>query len=272
MSATQHARVSVSRAADSKPLELLARAGFVMYGVIHLLFAWLALQVAFGNPAESDQSGAMQHLAAQPFGRVLVIIVIVGMIGLAVWQIFEAVIGESGMRGREALTERAVCAFRAVLYLYFAWLGVKVLQGANASTGDSQERNASTMMDGSGGRFLVGVIGVAVAVVGVGLLIYGITGKFEKHLNTQQMSAAVRRTTRRLGVAGYSAKGVAYTIAGGLIVAAAVTYDPEKARGLDAALKLLAGQPYGPWLLGLVALGIAAFGIYCFSQSRFRKV
>jgi hypothetical protein len=272
MSATQHARGSVSRAADSKPLELVARGGFVMYGIIHLLFAWLALQVAFGNPAETDQSGAIQHLAAQPFGKFLVVVAVIGMVGLAVWQVFEAVIGESGMRGKEALAERIVCGFRAVLYLYFAWIGIKVLQGANASSADSQEQNASTMMDGSGGRLLVGIIGVAVAAVGIGLVVYGVTGKFEKHLNTQQMSAAVRRTTRRLGVAGYSAKGVAYTIAGGLVVAAAVTYDPEKARGLDAALKLLAGQPYGPWLLGLMALGIAAFGVYCFSQSRFRKV
>ncbi|GID92784.1 DUF1206 domain-containing protein [Amorphoplanes digitatis] len=272
MSATEHVRGTASRAADSKPLELVARGGFVMYGVIHLLFAWLALQVAFGNSAESDQSGAIQHLAAQPFGKFLVVVSVIGMIGLAVWQAFEAAIGESGVRGRTALVERVVSGFRAVLYLYFAWIGVKVLQGVNASTGDSQEKNASTMMDGSGGRLLIGIVGIAVAAIGIGLVVYGVTGKFEKHLNTHQMNATVRRTTRRLGVAGYSAKGVAYTIAGALIVAAAVTYDPEKARGLDAALKLLAGQPYGPWLLGLVALGIAAYGVYCFSQSRYRKV
>ncbi|MET8153047.1 DUF1206 domain-containing protein [Actinoplanes sp. NPDC049668] len=272
MSATEQVRGTASRAAESKPLELLARGGFIMYGVIHLLFAWLALQVAFGNSAESDQSGAIRHLAAQPFGRFLVIVSVIGMFALAVWQAFEAVIGESGARGRTAMAERVVSAFRAVLYVYFAWIGIKVLQGANASTGDSQEQNASSMMDGSGGRLLIGLIGVVVAAIGIGLVVYGVTGKFEKHLNTHQMNATVRKTTRRLGVAGYSAKGVAYTISGALIVAAALTYDPEKARGLDAALKLLAGQPYGPWLLGLVALGIAAYGVYCFSQSRYRKV
>jgi len=273
MSATQHARSTASRAADSKPLEYLARGGFVVYGVIHLLFAWLALQVALGDSkGESDQSGALQSLAGKPFGKTMLVIAVVGMFALAVWQTFEAAIGESGPRDKEAIAERVVSGCRAVIYLSFAWIAIRVLQGANASTGDSQEKGASSLMANTGGRWLVGLIGLVVVGVGIGLVLYGVTKKFEKHLNTQQMNPTVRRTTRRLGVAGYSAKGVAYAIAGGLIVAAAVTYDPEKARGLDAALRLLAEQSYGPWLLGLVALGIAAFGVYCFSQARYRKV
>jgi hypothetical protein len=273
MSATQQARSTASRAADSKPLEYLARGGFIVYGVIHLLFAWLALQVAMGDSkGESDQSGALQSLAGQPFGKTMLVIAVIGMIALAIWQAFEAAIGESGPQDKEAIAERVISACRAIIYLSFAWIAIKVLQGANASTGDSQEKGASSLMANSGGRWLVGLIGLVVVGVGIGLVIYGVTKKFEKHLNTQQMSATVRKTTRRLGVAGYSAKGVAYAIAGGLIVAAAVTYDAEKARGLDAALRLLAEQSYGPWLLGLVALGIAAFGVYCFSQARYRKV
>jgi hypothetical protein len=273
MSAAQQARSSASRAADSKPLEFLVRGGFVMYGVIHLLLAWLALQVAIGGSGQSsDQSGALQNLVSKPFGKTLVVIAVIGLVALAIWQAFEAAIGQSGQQGKEAVAERVVSGFRAAIYLSFAWTGIKVLQGANSSTGDSQQKGASTLMDNAGGRWLVGLIGLIVVGVGIGLVIYGVTKKFERKLNTQQMNASVRKTTSRLGTAGYSAKGVAYAIAGGLIVAAAVTYDPEKARGLDAALKLLAGQSYGPWLLGLIALGIAAFGIYCFSQARYRKV
>ncbi|MEV4707450.1 DUF1206 domain-containing protein [Actinoplanes sp. NPDC049316] len=273
MTASSHVRGTASRAADSKPLEYLARGGFLAYGVIHLLLAWIALQVAFGSSAnESDQTGAFQNLASQPMGKTLVIITVVGMIGLALWQAFEAAIGESGEQDKEALANRVLSGIRAVIYLSFAWTGIKVLQGSGSSTGDSQEKGASTLMDNGGGRFLVGLIGLIVVGVGVGLVIYGLKKKFEKRLNTQQMNTAVQKTTRRLGMAGYTAKGVAFGIAGVLVVAAAVTYDPEKARGLDAALKTLAGQPYGPWLLGLVALGFAAFGVYCFFQARYRKV
>jgi hypothetical protein len=273
MSATQQARSTASRAANSKPLEYLARGGFIGYGVIHLLFAWLALQVAFGGSSgETDQSGALQAIAAQPAGTFVVVLIIIGMVAMAIWQAFEAAIGESGPRDRAAMAERIVSGCRAVLYLYLAYIGYKVVSGAKASQGDSQQSSASSMMDNTGGRYLVGLIGLVVLGVGVGLIVYGLTKKFEKHLNTHQMNPSVRQTVRRLGMAGYSAKGVAYGIAGGLITAAAVTYDAEKARGLDAALKTLASQSYGPWLLALVALGIAAYGIYCFFQAKYRKV
>ncbi|HET6534388.1 MAG TPA: DUF1206 domain-containing protein [Actinoplanes sp.] len=273
MSATQHVQSTASRAANSKPLEYLARGGFIGYGVIHLLFAWLALQVAFGSSSgETDQSGALQAIAAQPAGTFIVVLIIIGMVAMAIWQAFEAAIGESGPRDRTAMAERIISGCRAVLYLYLAYIGYKVVSGAKASQGDSQQASASSMMDSSGGRFLVGLIGLVVLGVGVGLTVYGLTKKFEKHLNTQQMTASVRQTVRRLGMAGYTSKGVAYGIAGGLIIAAAVMYDPEKARGLDAALKTLASQSYGPWLLALIALGIAAFGIYCFFQAKYRKV
>jgi len=272
MSASQQVRTSASRAANSKPLEYLARGGFIAYGVIHLLFAWLALQVAFGSSREADQSGALQTVGRQSGGKFLLVLIIIGMVALAVWQAFEAAIGQGRPRDKSALAERIFSGCRAVLYLYFAFLAYKVVSGANASQGDSQQSRTSNLMDNTGGRWLVGLIGLVVVGVGIGLIVYGVTKKFEKRFNTAQMSPSVHRTVRRLGMAGYPAKGVAYGIAGILIVAAAVTYDAEKARGLDAALKELAKQSYGPWLLGLIALGIAAYGVYCFFQAKYRKV
>jgi Domain of Unknown Function (DUF1206) len=275
MSATQHARRTADRAARSKSLKYLARSGFVCYGVIHLLFAWLALQVAFGHSTqESDQSGALSHLASLPAGKVLLVLIVLGMVALAVWQALTAALGlVGGVRGKEAIAHRVVAGVRAVVYLWLAWTGVKVLRGgANASQSSNQQRTTSHLMNAAGGRWLVGLVGVVVVGVGVGLIWFGLTKRFEQNLETLRMRPTVRRSTRRLGVAGYGAKGVAYGIAGVLLVAAAVTYDAGKARGLDGALKTLAGQSYGPWLLALVALGIAAFGVFCFSQAKYRKV
>ena len=86
------------------------------------------------------------------------------------------------------------------------------------------------------------------------------------------MTARMRRISERLGVTGYVAKGAAYGIAGILFLVAAVQYDPDKARGLDATLAVLSQQAYGPWLLALTALGIAAYGLFSIVQSRYRKV
>jgi hypothetical protein len=225
---------AASRAADSTWLERLTRGGIVGYGVIHLLFAWLIVQIAFGgSSADGDQSGALHALAEQPFGTLLIAVIVVGLIAMTIWQAFEATIGHRTEQGRHRVYERIASAGRAVFYFYFAWTGIKVLRGK---------------------------------------MIYGVTKKFEKHLKTGQMTAQVREIGRRLGVAGYAAKGVAYAIAGGLLVTAALQYDPDKARGLDAALRTLAQQSYGRWLLVLTAVGIAAYGLFCLVQARYRKV
>jgi hypothetical protein len=272
-SATSHAKASASRAADSKPLEYLARGGFVCFGVIHLLLAWLTLQVAFGHSGkEGDQNGALKSLAGNSVGKILLVVIAIGMISLAVWQAFEAAIGESGPQDKEALGERVLSGIRAIIYLSLAWTAIKAVTGANSSTSAKSKNTSSTVMSSTGGRWLVGLVGLIVVGVGIALIVVAVTKRFEKHLNTQRMKPAVRKSTRRLGQFGYAAKGVAYGIAGALVVAAAVEYDPNKARGLDSALKTLAGHAYGGWLLALIALGFAAFGVFCFSQAKYRKV
>jgi hypothetical protein len=272
-SATSNVKQTASRAADSKPLEYVARGGFIGYGIVHLIFAWIVLQVAFGGSRqESDQSGALQQLAGNGVGKFLLVLIAIGMVGLAIWQGFEAAIGESGPQDKSAIAERVVSGVRAILYLTLAWYAVNVLRGAKSSMADNQQNKSAGIMAHSGGRWLIGLVGVIVLGVGIGIFVYGVTKKFLKHLNTQQMALSVRKSTTRLGMAGYAAKGVAYAIAGVLVVVAAVTYDPDKARGLDAALKTLAGHPWGVWLLALIGVGIGAFGIYCFAQARYRKV
>ncbi len=273
MTAAQNVKSTASRAADSKPLEYLARGGFIGYGIVHLIFAWIAFQVAFGGSnKESDQSGALKTLAGGGLGKTLLVLIVIGMIAMAVWQAFEAAIGESGEQDRMAIAERVVSGVRAILYLSLAWTAIKVIRGSNASMGDNSQSKTSSIMDNTGGRWLIGLVGIVVVGVGVGMAVYGYKKKFTKHLNMGEMTHGTRQPIVRLGMAGYMAKGTAYAIAGVLVVTAAVNYDPEKARGLDAALKTLAGNSWGVWVLALIALGIACFGVYCIAQARYRKV
>ncbi|GIE49565.1 hypothetical protein Ani05nite_30990 [Amorphoplanes nipponensis] len=267
------ARGAASRTADSSWLEHLTRGGLVGYGVIHLLFAWLILQIAFdGSGTDGDQSGALHELAEKPFGTFLIVVIVIGLIAMTLWQVLEAAVGHRAERGRHRLYERLASAGRALFYTYFAWTGIKVLRGKSASSADTQQQASEDLMVSTGGRITVGLAGLVIAAIGVGLVIYGVLKKFEKHLRTSRMSADMRRLSRRLGVAGYAAKGAAYGIAGILFLVAAVRYDPDKARGLDATLNVLSEQSYGRWLLALTALGIAAYGLFSIVQSRYRKV
>ena len=274
-SATDQARDAALRAERSTSLAWLARAGFIGYGVTHLLVAWLALRIAFGEPAaETDQSGALRTLADRPAGRFLVGAIAVGLAAMAVWQVLQAAVGHRGDRGTERVLERVGSAGRTAFYGYLAWLGFRVVAsaGTQPSSAGKQQAASATAMSDPAGRWAVGMAGVALAAGGVGLAVYGLVRRFEKHLETGRMGPTARRTARWLGVTGYLAKGVAYGIAGVLLTVAAVTYNPSKARGLDAALRTLAAEPYGRLLLVVVAFGIAAFGVFCFVQARYRRV
>ena len=267
------ARGAASRTAHSSWLEHLTRGGLVGYGIIHLLFAWLILQIAFdGSSTDGDQSGALHKLAEKPFGTFLIVVIVIGLIAMIIWQLLEAAIGHRAERGRHQVYERIVSAARALFYGYLVFTGIKVLRGKKSSSADTQQKASEDLMASSGGRILVALIGIAIAAIGVGLVIYGVRKKFEKHLKMSQMTAKMRRLTDRLGVTGYAAKGTAYGIAGILFLVAAVQYDSDKARGLDATLNVLSQQSYGPWLLALTALGIAAYGLFSIVQSRYRKV
>ncbi|MFI6133679.1 DUF1206 domain-containing protein [Micromonospora sp. NPDC051141] len=265
-SLSSRARGTVSRAADNPTLERLTRAGFVGYGVLHLLFAWVVVRVASGGPAaDGDQSGAMQEIADEPFGLVLVVAIVVGLVAMAVWQVLEM------LRERRP-TERLASAGRAAFYLYLAFSGVKVARGKKSSSADTQQDTAEGLLASSGGRLTVLVAGLVLAGLGGWLAFVGVTGRFEKHLRVGEMAAATRRLVRRLGTAGFVAKGLAYGIAGVLFVLAAWRYEPDRARGLDAALRTLAGEPYGTALLLVVAAGFAAYGLFAVTEARFRKV
>ncbi|MEV6487557.1 DUF1206 domain-containing protein [Actinoplanes sp. NPDC051633] len=257
---------SKARAAGDTWLERLTRAGFIGYGVVHLLFAYVIARIAFGRPAQDgDQSGAMQRLAEKPFGAALIVVIIVGLVAMALWQILE-------IFAERTVVERVASAGRAAFYLYLSWNGVKVLKGKSASSADTQQNTAEGLLGSGLGRVSVIGAGLVVAAIGVGLAIVGITRRFEKHLRTSQMNAATRRLVTRLGVVGYTAKGLAYGIAGVLFIIAALQYDPEKARGLDAALTALSGQSYGMWLLLITAIGFAAYGLFAMAEARYRKV
>ncbi|MGY0004943.1 DUF1206 domain-containing protein [Micromonospora sp. I033] len=273
MSLTRNAGATAAQAANSRWLELLTRAGFIGYGIVHLLFAWLALQIAFGKSGEEgNQNGALRTLGAQPMGKFLLVAIAVGLFAMAIWQAFEAVIGHRFLRGKEKLFERIASVVRVIVFVWLGWTAIKVFQDASSNAANQQQQFSEKLMASDGGRWLVGLAGLVLAAVGIGMVIYGLKKKFERNLKTGEMSPKTHTLARRLGMAGYAARGAVFAVTGLLIVVAAVKYDPEKARGLDAALRTLRDQSYGPVLLALMALGIAAFGVYCFLQSRYRRV
>jgi Domain of Unknown Function (DUF1206) len=272
MSATQSVGVEARRVGRSTALRTVVRAGFAAYGVFHLAVAWLALEIARGKGAEGDQSGAFKLLQQQPGGTAILVIVIVGLIAMALWQLLIATTGYSAQEGRQGTFDRIVAGGRVLVYTALAVTAITVMAGNNTSSAGQQQRTTAGILAHPAGQVLVAIVGLVVIGVGIGMGLYGGRRVFKKKLMLGSMSRRTRRLVVALGVIGYVAKGIALGIAGGLVVDAAVSDQASRSTGLDGALHTLARQPAGAWLLGTIAIGFAAYGVYCFWQARYRKV
>jgi hypothetical protein len=256
------------RAQNSDAVRVLARGGYVASGVLHLLVAWLAVQLALGQPAgKADGGGAFRAIDQMPGGEVLLWAVAVGFAALALWQLATAFLGAPGA-GHDA-GARAKSAAKAVLYGILAGTGVRYAQGTEG--GRSEESLTAQVLSLPAGPWLVGAVGLVIVGVGVYHVLKGARKKFLRDL-TGTGGRGVGPVVVRLGQVGYVAKGIALGVVGGLIVAAAVTTDASRAGGLDEALRAMRDQPFGTALLLVVGLGIAAFGLYSFARARFARL
>jgi hypothetical protein len=266
---------AAGRAGNSDALENLARVGLIAYGVVHLLVAWLALQLAWGGGgASADQSGAMATLASKPFGKPLLWVLAIGLIALALWQLAELLrqipgLRSSGKRKKKAVTGTVKSVSKAVVYVVLAVTAIRFASGSGQSSSGQQQQTVAGVFGWPAGRFLVGVAALVLIGIGVYHVRKGLTKHFFKEIDTGQASASQRRVIERLGQVGYPAKGVALALVGALLAWAAVTFDPAKARGLDGAMRTVLDAPFGKILLTLVALGIAAFGVFSFFRARY---
>jgi hypothetical protein len=263
------------QAGDSDGLEHLARVGLIAYGVMHVLVAWLALQLAWGGGGQSaDQSGALQTLAESPLGKPLLWIIAVGLIALAVWQAAEVLRwrhgwSASGKTRTKALKKSGKAIVKAIIYAALAVLAIRFATGGGQSSSQQQQETTAGVFGWPAGRWLVGAAGLVLIAVGAYHVYKGVTKRFLKEIDTTDCSHSALRLVTRLGQVGFPGKGIALAVVGGLLGYAAITFDSSKAQGLDGALHTILDLPFGQILLTLVAIGIAAFGAFCFVRARY---
>jgi len=258
------------QAMASKPFRVLLTVGLIAYGVVHILIGWIALQIAWsGQPEgeEASQQGALDQLAGQPFGAVLLWLVVVGLFAMAVWQLVEAIWGHRDRpSGVKRIRKRLGSAGRTITYAAIAIAAATTVLGSK-SEGNKEEGWTAKLLSAPFGRIVVIAVAIVIIVLGVRLARRGITKKF-----TEDLAGGTGREVIRLGQAGYIVKGIAFVIVGGLFGWAAITYDAEKAGGLDDALRTVNEAPAGSVLLTVMALGLIAFGVYCFFWARHPKI
>lgn len=269
----QHAQVGGEKIARSDGFEWLARAGFVARGLIYGIIGVLAVKLAVGVGGKTtNQQGALETIARQPFGKVLLILVAVGLGGYALWRLIHALLGH-GPEGSDSSFDRVAALGSGIVYAGLCAVAVEILLGAGGSSGSgSAQKTTAGVFGWPAGTWLVGIAGAVLIGIGLYQGYRGISKDFLKDSKTEQMSARVRHWIEWIGTFGHLARMVVFGLVGVFLIKAAVDFNPNKAVGLDGALAKLVHQSYGPFLLGAVAAGLVAFGLYSLSDARYRRI
>lgn len=260
--------------AQSRGFEWFARAGLAARAVIYLIIGVLAIKVALPDSGGSttNQQGALEQIAQEPFGKWLLIATAFGLAGYATWRLVRAVIGHGPESGDDSTFDRVGGVVSAIGYGILCGSAISIVVSSGSSSSGSNSQTTGGVLSWTGGTWIVGIVGAIVIGVGFEQGYNGIKKKFLEKSKTEKMSPNVKSAFTGFGVAGHLARGVVFVLMGYLLIKAAIDYNPKAAVSLDAALSKLAHADNGPWLLGVVSAGLIAFGLYALADARYRKV
>ena len=254
-------------------IERLARMGFGARGIVYCIVGGLALLAALGHGGRAgDSESAIRWVFLGPFGVILVGLIALGLFGFATWRLVESVT-DADCHGTSAkgivvrLAHFGSGIVAAGLGITAASLALGL--GRSAGGGDGLQDWTAWLLAKPFGPWLVGLIGLGIIGGGIAFLVKAWKGDVTDRL---ALDEAHCRWVKPLGQFGYGARGIAFLIIGGFVIVAAWYQASSEVKGLAGAFSALRSQHYGAALLGVVAAGHLAFGVFGLIQARYRHI
>ena len=245
------------------------RVGIVAYGLVHLIIAWIAIQLALGDrQGQASTDGALRQLAQTSIGGFLMWVVTFGFAALVLWKLTDAIWGHRDEEGKDRVLGRVGSGLKAAIFAALGYSALQIATGSGGSSGGGTDSMTAKLMAMPLGQVLVGLVGLAVVGYAGWEMYKGLSEQFMDKLDAKGQSGDTGKAFVTFGKVGYVAKGIALLIVGGLFVWAAVTHDPKKSGGLDQALQKVLEQPFGAPMLIALAAGIACYGLFTFAWAR----
>jgi Domain of Unknown Function (DUF1206) len=266
----------VDEVADRHPgLVAVARIGWVAKGVVYGVFGVLAVPIAIeglrndrarGGGGEASQQGAVTEIADTSFGTLVLWIIAIGLALYVIWRLISIFLpAENTLK---AWLTRGGYLISAIVYSLLAWTAVSFAthdQAANqAESEDAKvERFTRELMEKSGGRWLVGALGVCMVAVGIYFVIKGVRAKFRDELEPEGVGPFSHEAIVTLGRVGWVGRGIVMGLVGWFVTSAAVEFRPREAKGFDGSLRELTESTLGPLVVGFVAVALFVYGLFC---------
>lgn len=262
-------------APKSEWLATVARVGYVTKGILYLMLGSLAVAAAVGAGGKvSGSEGVLETVAAQPFGRVLLTAVAVGLMAYAAWRGVQAIWDpeHDGSDDAKRGFQRVAFGVSGLTHILLAYTAIDMAWLGGGPGGSSKHSLIAKLLSEGWGQWVVGLAGVAIGVFALTKLRHVTNSKFMEKFETAKMSTTQQQWVERIGRAGHGARVVVFGIISSMVVYAAISTDPDKAKSTGGALRELLSQPFGSVLLGVVAAGLALYGVHQFSKARWRVV
>lgn len=262
---------AVEEASNAKALDVVARSGFAVMALLHIIVGAISIALALGQPGEAEPTGAIAQLDASPWGPAVMWACVVACSGLALWQLSEATLRARRLPRKERLGKLVSSGFLGLAYgsvgLSFAGFAL----GLRGDSGDSTRDFTAALLGSPYGLWVLVALGLTVMGVGVYFVVKGVRRGFKEELF--HFDGTRRgRIIDSLAITGHAAKGIALNMTGLLFVIAAAKHRPEESTGLDGSLKALRDHPFGPYLLLAIGAGFICYGIFALVRARFGRM
>lgn len=263
----------------NKTFETLARLGYAARGIIYFVIGLLAFLLAFGYGGKTtDQQGAISVIGTQPAGRILLWLVLIGLVCYSLWGLIRVIFNPfhlghdaKGFAVRIGYLVSATAYGLLVIPTYALISGGAQPTQSGAQQGQIQQY-ADQILVMPFGQLLVGIIGIILILVGLMQFFQGLSSGFDRRIHLTKLNPVQLRRVRFLGRLGAIARGIVFALIGFFIVMAAYTANSQQIKGFDSTLTYIVQQPYGGWLMGVVALGLISLGLYSLCMAIFFRL
>ena len=251
-------------------IRLVARFGYLARGLVYLMVGGLALQAALDLEEAEDIRGAMYVVLEQEFGVPVLLAIAVGLLAYAAWRVVQSLIDVDGHGfSAKGLVLRVSFLISAGLHATLASASVKIALHIESGKGTPTRAMVENIFTWPLGRWMVVAGGLAITIAGVAHIYKGATGGFLRWFDA---SPSVLRWIDPVCRVGLVARGILFVLISSFVVYAAITLEANQARGLEGALLWVQQLAFGRLLLGVVGMGLMAFGAYSVIESCVRRV
>lgn len=235
--------------------------GHAAKGVVYFLTGALAVMAAAGQGGKvSSQEGAVRTIGQQPFGRFLLVAAGIGLVCYALWRLFQAIFNPERERGAKGAGKRIGRALGGLAHGALALTAFQLSAGQRTADHAQESRVwIARVLSQPFGDKLIAAVGLGLCGYAVFQLYCAAVSKFPEPLDGK---AGSKRSITTIARAGLAARGVVFSIIGVSLIKAGTAGSAGKVRDLGGALRDVATQPYGRVMLGVVATGLVAYGVY----------